>query len=216
MGRVWRNHGLTLTMAALFFVSWTGQSIAGWLHHNEEQREHGNAPLAWAEYVRSGDFIESTFENWEGEFFQMAAFVFLAGKLRQRGSAQSKEDEGDEHQPERERRPDSPAPVHRGGLVLKLYSHSLSLAFAGLFLVSFAVHALGGLADFNEQARSHGAPTKALLEYVASSTFWFQSFQNWQSEFLAVVTMVVLSIVLREKDSPESKPVQEPHSTTGH
>jgi hypothetical protein len=213
MGKVWRNHGLTLVMAALFLTFWGGQSIAGWLHHNEDQREHGEPEIAWSQYVRSGDFLESTFENWESEFFQMAAFVFLAGKLRQRGSAQSKEDDGEANQPDKQ--PDSPAPVHRGGLALKLYSHSLTLAFVALFLFSFSMHALGGVEQFNEEARAHGTPTESLLGYVTSSAFWFQSFQNWQSEFLAVASIVVLSIFLREKDSPESKPVHAPHGTTG-
>jgi hypothetical protein len=216
MGKVWRNHGLTLVMAALFFIFWSGQSIAGWLHHNEDQREHGKPELPWSEYVRSGDFLESTFENWESEFFQMAAFVFLAGRLRQRGSAQSKEDEDGGSQAGGEKQPDSPAPVHRGGLVLKLYNHSLTLAFAGLFFFSFSMHAWGGLEQFNEEARAHGTSTESLLGYVTSSAFWFQSFQNWQSEFLAVASIVVLSIFLREKDSPESKPVPAPHRQTGH
>jgi hypothetical protein len=214
MRRLWHDNSLTLVMAALFLVCLCAQSIAGWFHYNEDQRAHGEQAVAWSEYARSGHFAEAMFENWESEFLQMAAFVFLSAKLRQRGAAESK-DEGEEEQPERDKRPDSPRPVHRGGIALKLYSHSLTLVLVGLFVFSFAMHAIGGMKAHNLEAIAHGRPTQTVLAYVASSTFWFESFQNWQSEFFSVATLVVLSIFLREKDSPESKPVHAPHSKTG-
>ncbi|HZA13340.1 MAG TPA: DUF6766 family protein [Myxococcaceae bacterium] len=212
--RVLRDNGLTLVMTALFLVFLLGNSVAGWLHYNEEQRAHGTPEVPWTTYVHSGEFAEAVFENWESEFLQMAAFVFLAAKLRQRGSPESKED-GEEENPERDKGPDSPGPVHRGGLALKLYSHSLTLALLALFLFSMAMHAVGGHSAHNEEAAAHGRPLESLLGYVTSSTFWFESFQNWQSEFFSIAMLVVLSIFLREKDSPESKPVREPHSKTG-
>lgn len=215
MKRVWRNNSLTIVMMALFLVFWAGQSVAGWLHYNEDQREHGDEAVPWSKYVTSGEFLEATGENWESEFLQMAAFVFLAAKLRQKGSAESKEMEGDEEDPKRDAQPDSPRPVHRGGLALKLYSHSLTLAFVALFLFSFAIHAVGGLRERNEEAAMHGTAPETLVGYVTSSNFWFQSLQNWQSEFMAVAAVVVLSVFLREKDSPESKAVHEPHAKTG-
>ena len=106
--------------------------------------------------------------------------------------------------------PGAPGPVKRGGLALTVYEHSLSLALFGLFLLSFVLHALGGHADFNQQQLEHGAAPVSLWSFVTSSEFWFQSMQNWQSEFLAVAALTVLSIFLRQRGSPESKPVAAP------
>jgi succinate dehydrogenase hydrophobic anchor subunit len=105
--------------------------------------------------------------------------------------------------------------VRRGGLVLRLYEHSLSLAFLLLFLVSFTLHAASGARHYSEEQLEHGAPGVSMWEYLGTSRFWFESFQNWQSEFVAIGAMVVLSIFLRQKGSPESKPVDSPHSQTG-
>jgi hypothetical protein len=218
MKRFFRENGLTLAMLALFVLCWVGQGLSGWKHHNEEQRDHGNPEVALREFLGSGTFIESTFENWESEFLQMAAFVLLAAKLKQKGSGESKPLEGEEDvdkDPRTNKKKDSPAPVHRGGLALKLYSHSLSMALLALFVFSFFMHAVGGRRQFNEEALEHGQQTVTLLSYLGSSTFWFESFQNWQSEFLSVAALVVLSIFLRERGSPESKPVHAPHSETG-
>jgi hypothetical protein len=215
--RVWRDNGLSLVMLALFVACWMGQSVAGFLHYNEDQQEHGQPAVSYGEYLRNPEFMEATFENWESEFFQMGAFVVLAGLLVQRGSGESKDPEeeeqerGDELQP----KPDAPAPLHRGGLALRLYSHSLSATLFGLFVVSFLLHAASGAAAFNEEARTHGQATVSMLQYMGTSSFWFESLQNWQSEFLSVAVLVLLSIVLREKGSPESKPVNAPHSKTG-
>jgi hypothetical protein len=217
-----RNNGLSLAMTALFLVCWCGQALAGWRHHTLEQRQHGQQIPSLTEYLRSGDFLEATFENWESEFFQMAAFLILSSFLMQRGAAESrKPDDEEEREDDEEEKglrappPDAPGPVHRGGLAMKLYSRSLSIALAALFAVSFAMHGIAGLRRFNEEAAAHGAPTITLAGYFTSSTFWFESFQNWQSEFLSIAVLVVLSIFLRQKGSPESKPVHAPHAQTG-
>jgi hypothetical protein len=205
-------------MLAFFLVFWIGQSVAGFLHHNDEQRQHGGQQLTYGQFLVSGEFLETTFENWESEFLQMAAFVFMAAFLAQKGSAESKKPEGDpelDADPEKKKTADSPGPVLRGGLALKVYNHSLSLALAGLFLFSFVMHAVGGAKTYNEEATQHGEPTLSLGAFMLSSTFWYQSLQNWQSEFLAVATLVLLSIFLRQKGSPESKPVHAAHSQTG-
>jgi hypothetical protein len=214
--RVFRDNALSIVMFGAFFIFWAGQAATGWVHQNEERSWHGEQPLAFGQYLQSGEFLEATAENWESEFFQMAAFVFLSAFLVQRGSAESKKPNEPPEDPRKRRRPNSPSPVHRGGLLLGLYNHSLGLAFTLLFLLSFAAHAVGGLKEQNEEALAHGRPTEGLLEYLGSATFWFQSFQNWQSEFLSVGAIVVLSIFLRQKDSPESKPVAAPHFQTGH
>jgi hypothetical protein len=204
-------------MFGLFLVFWLGQSLTGLSAYNQEQREHGQPPVSYGEYLRSGEFMEVTFENWESEFLQMGAFVILSAFLKQKGSGESKKISGEnevDKDPRKERRPDSPGPVHRGGLALKLYSNSLTLALFGLFFFSFAMHAVGGVRLFNEEQLQHGQPPVTVWRYMTGSQFWFESFQNWQSEFLSVGVLVVLSIFLRQKGSPESKPVHVPHRET--
>jgi hypothetical protein len=214
-----RNNGLTLVLMALFLGSIAGHALAGWRVENEEQATHGRPSMGLGEYVRSGPFVETVFENWESEFLQMAAYVLLTAFLFQKGSAESKDpDEKEEvdEDPRASVKPDSPRPVRRGGLLLKVYSNSLSLALVGLFLFSFAMHAVGGARAHNEEELSHGrASNVSVIAYVGTSKFWFESFQNWQSEFLSVAAMVFLSVYLRQKGSPESKPVASPHTQTG-
>ena len=214
-----RNHGLSITLAILFVISMGGQTLTGWYVFNEEQREHQQEEVGLVEYLRSGHFVEATAENWESEFLQMAAYVLLTVFLFQRGSAESKK--LDEAEPvDRDPRmfktkPDAPWPVRRGGWILKIYQNSLSLAFLLLFVVSFALHAAGGTAQRNEEAMAHGGEILSVGQFIRTSQFWFESFQNWQSEFLSLVAMVVLSIFLRQRGSPESKPVDAAHAETG-
>jgi hypothetical protein len=214
-----RDNGLSLVLFGLFALSMLGQVLAGHRHYNEQQVEHGQPTLSMTQYLRSGEFVEATAENWESEFLQMGAYVLFTCFLFQRGSAESKkigEPEAVDRDPRRfKNKPDAPWPVRRGGWVLHLYSHSLSLAFLLLFLISFVVHALGGAAAKNEEALAHGGEAITVIQYLGSSQFWFESFQNWQSEFLSIAMMVVLSIFLRQRGSPESKPVDAPHRQTG-
>jgi hypothetical protein len=216
---IWKNNGLSITLFVLFAGTLVGQSVAGHRFHNQEQRDHGAPEIAYGEYLRSPAFIEATAENWESEFLQMAFYVILTVFLFQKGSSESKDPEGEESV---DREPDptrkgAPWPVKKGGLALHIYKNSLSLALFGLFLVSFVAHAIGGAGVYNEEQREHGEPeTVSALGYVRTSRFWFESLQNWQSEFLAVLTIVVLSIWLRQAGSPESKPVDAAHSETGN
>jgi hypothetical protein len=214
-----RNNGLSITLIVLFLVFMAAQTATGWHTFNEEQYEHARPQVELAEYLRSGHFLEATAENWESEFLQMAAYVLLTVFLFQRGSAESKKP-GEAEAVDRDPRlfktkPDAPWPVRRGGWLLSLYSCSLSLAFVVLFLVSLALHALGGTAQRNEEAAAHNGELLSVGEFVRSSQFWFESFQNWQSEFLSLVAMVVLSVFLRQRGSPESKPVDAAHHETG-
>jgi quinol-cytochrome oxidoreductase complex cytochrome b subunit len=218
MRRVVRDNGLSITMFALFLIFLAAQSIAGYKTNNSDNQEHGQPPESYTRYLTSGAFVEATFENWESEFLQMGAYVLLTAFLIQKGSPESKNPDGDEvdQDPRTQRdNPDAPGPVKRGGLVLALYEHSLSLALFGLFLLSLVFHALGGRAEFNQQQLEHGAAPVSLWSFVTSSEFWFQSMQNWQSEFLAVAVLAVLGIFLRQRGSPESKPVAAPHAQTG-
>jgi hypothetical protein len=215
-----RDNGLSVVMLTLFAFSMTGQILTGHAEFNSDQKEHGKPSATLGEYLTTGHFVEATFENWESEFLQMAAYVLLTVFLYQRGSSESKDPdkEGEEEvdrDPARSRnKRDAPWPVRRGGLVLKLYENSLFIAFALLFLMSFTLHAAGGRIEYNDDQRAHGQPEVTLAGYLASSRFWFESFQNWQSEFLSVAAIVLLSVWLRQKGSPESKPVDAPHRQT--
>ena len=221
--RFFHENGLSLAAFSLFLLCLVGQILTGVRQYNEEQREHGQPTVRTAEYLRSGHFREITFENWESEFLQMAAFVILTAKLRQKGSPESKkldggqevdEDPRDAHRSP-QRRAMAPWPVRRGGIALALYEHSLSLALGALFLMSFVFHAMGGAAEYSQEQLAHGGEAGSTLAYIGTSRFWFESFQNWQSEFLAVGALFVLTIFLRERGSPQSKPVAAPHSKTG-
>lgn len=219
MRRTLHDNGLSIAVLTLFLLSWLGQLVFGHLVYDEVLREHGQAPLALAAYLRSGHFLEATGENWESEFLQMAMYVILTAVFRQRGSSESKPLDGPaevDRDPRAARfRADAPWPVRRGGLWLRLYEHSLSLAFGFLFLFSFGLHVFGGVRLHRIDALAHGEPPMGILDYLASAQLWFESFQNWQSEFLSLAAMVVLSIFLRQRGSPESKPVDAPHSETG-
>lgn len=211
-GFLYRN-SLSIVLILFMLICLAGQFLSGWATHNKELAEHGHPALSLTRYISSGHFIQATFENWESEFLQMMIYVVLTISLRQKGSSESKSMEGKE-EVDREpvAHPDAPWAVRKGGWWLKMYKHSLSLAFAILFLASFLLHFYGSLKDFNEEQQMKDQPATTVAHYITDSRFWFESFQNWQSEFLAVASLVILSIWLREKGSPESKPVDMPHS----
>ena len=214
-----RDHGLALATGGLFLLFMAGQTVTGFFVYNDDLKDHGRPPVAVGPYLTSGHFLEATAENWESEFLQMAAYVLFTAVLYQRGSAESKkigEREDVDGDPRLSKnKPDAPWPVRRGGWVLRVYENSLSIAFLLLFLVSLALHVLGGAAAHNQEALQHGQPPVSVGTYLASAQFWFESFQNWQSEFLSLVAMVVLSVYLRQRGSPESKPVDAAHRDTG-
>lgn len=213
MRRFFRDHGLTLTMFGLFFVAFFfGQTWTGLRAYNDEREQAGETQLDLWSYLRSAHFLEASAENWESEFLQMGVYVLATAWLYQKGSAESKDPrKSHRHRATQAVTPASPWPARRGGWILRLYEHSLSLAFFALFAVAFTLHALGGHRLYNEERSRDGASLLSLGDFVTSSRFWFESFQNWQSEFLAIGSMVVLSIFLREVNSPESKQVQTPH-----
>ena len=216
MKRFLRENGLSLALLVCFLGSWGGQAVAGHREQNDELARHHRPTVGFAEYLRSAHFLEATAENWESEFLQMFAYLWLTSFLFQKGSAESKRLDGPEEvdrDPRRGRHNQyTPRAVRRGGVALWLYERSLGIAFALMFLISFAAHAAGGAAEFNEDRRTHGEPALSVGEFVTTPRFWFESLQNWQSEFLAIGSMVVLSIFLRHRGSPESKPVDAPHS----
>ncbi len=201
-------------MLGLFFLTFfVGQVLTGRAEYNEDQVKHGQPEAGVLEYFGTGHFAEATAENWESEFLQMFIYVLATAFLYQKGSAESKDPrKAHEHHSSHAPQPDSPWPVRRGGFALRVYEHSLSIALFSLFVLSFVWHACGGLRHYNEERLQDGEAPVQLADYISSSRFWFEAFQNWQSEFLAIGAMVLLTIWLREVNSPESKKVHTPHS----
>jgi hypothetical protein len=218
MRRKLRDNALSLTMLCIFLVLLFLQSVTGWRVSNADDAQHRQPTQSYGRYLHSGHFAEATFENWESEFLQMGAYVVFTAFLLQRGSPESKKPDGDPSDADpRESAddPNAPWPVRRGGLALKLYEHSLASTLLLLFLLSFVGHLLGGHVEYNQQQLAHGEAPVSLWSFLTSAQLWFQSFQNWQSEFLAVFALAVLGIFLRERGSPESKPVAASHAETG-
>ncbi len=218
MGRFFRNNGLSVAMLLLFLFSLLGQSIMGFHEYNQDQQEHGQPTVSYAEYHTTGHFVEAVFENWESEFLQMSTYVILTACLFQRGSAESRDpdapprDKGLARQGEKN---DAPGVLRWGQTARQLYANSLGVALLVLFALSFVLHWLFSARDAAAEALLHGEVAPSATMHLASAQFWFESFQNWQSEFLSTAVLVVLSIFLRQQGSPESKGVAAPHSQTG-
>lgn len=218
MKTFFRENGLSLVLVFITVATLMGQIVVGWHELNSDLQDFGRSPIPFSQYLTSGHCIEAVFENWESEFLQMGLYVLLTISLFQKGSSESK---GLDEPEEVDREPSStrkgaPWPVRRGGWVSKLYEHSLSTAFFLLFLLSFILHAYGGMREYNAEQTMRGKTEVVdFWQFLGTSQFWFQSLQNWQSEFLSVLSIVVLSIFLRQKGSPESKPVDAPNAETG-
>ncbi|CUX49930.1 conserved exported hypothetical protein [Agrobacterium deltaense Zutra 3/1] len=217
--RLFRDNGLTIVLVLTSLLTIGGMLATGWAVYNEELAQHQATLLTLFSYAKSGHFLSALFENWESEFLQMSAYVMLTAFLFQRGSAESKDPDKvtsqDEDSAQRADDAEAPWPVKAGGFIRTLYSYSLGLALFFLFIVSFVLH-LKYSADAGAlEAAMHGEPETSLFAHLGSVEFWFESFQNWQSEFLSTAVLVVLSIFLRFRGSPESKPVAAPHSETG-
>jgi hypothetical protein len=220
MKDLFHKHGLSIALFGMFILFQLGLSVVGQRHYNQEQMNHGQPTVDYFRYVLSDAFLEATMENWESEFLQMFAYVVLTAFLYQQGSSESKKP-GETEAVDRDLRlsktkADAPWPVRKGGLILKLYEHSLSLALLLFFAISFLLHALGGAREHSKQELAHGGHAVTVFQYLGTAQFWFESLQNWQSEFFSIGVMVVLSIFLRQRGSPESKPVDSPHQETGH
>lgn len=214
--REWiHNRALTLVLLLMFGVFLAGQFVTGHLEYNDTLREYGQPPITLHSYASTGHWWESVFENWESEFLQMTVFVLLTTVLIQRGSPESRrahvKELVDADPREFADDPKAPWPVRRGGWILRVYENSLGLAFVILFLLAWAGHAAGGYFDYANDQIAHGGTRPSFVEYIASARFWFESFQNWQSEFLAIASMVWLAVYLRQRGSPESKPVHASH-----
>ncbi|MEK7949364.1 DUF6766 family protein [Luteolibacter soli] len=205
MKRLFHENGLSIVLLLAFLIFWAAQSVTGFHVYQKEQHQHGQPAEDYTGYLTGAHFWQATGENWESEFLQMGAYVVLTTYFFQRGSAESHNPD-DAEKLKRERKAKETS---------WLYSHSLSLALFVLFALSFVIHATGGWREFNDERFLHGEPPATLGEFLTDAEFWFQSFQNWQSEFLAVLAIVVLSIFLRQNGSPESKDVDASHWENG-
>ena len=221
MRRFLFENSLSLFFGALFLAALAGQSIAGQRAFNEEERAHGGEPVSWLDYVLSSDFGQAVMENWQSEYLQFTLFIYATVWFVQKGSNESKPlgDAGLEsdqkqrvggHAPE-----DGPRWAKVGGLKTAVYENSLLVVMTALFLGSWFAQSLTAWRAYSAEQREHGEAAPSWSGYVSDSDFWERTLQNWQSEFLAVGTMVIFTVYLRQRGSPESKPVGAPHSETG-
>jgi hypothetical protein len=216
-----RENGLTLFFGLLLLLALLGQSVAGRAEFNDQQLADGQEALSYLQYVTTSDFAVDVAENWQSEFLQFFLFILATVWLVQRGSTESKQlgkagRESDEDQKVGEHAPpDAPAWARAGGFRLAIFSRSLGLVMGSIFLLSWLAQSIAGRAAYNGQQLSQLEDPVSWVGYVGSADFWSRSLQNWQSEFLAVAAMAALSIYLRQRGSPESKPVGAAHTATG-
>ncbi|WP_405652195.1 DUF6766 family protein [Streptomyces sp. RK9] len=216
-----RDNGLSLAFGAAFLLALAGQAFAGHAEFNTALKVDGLAPISLSDYLATSDFAVDVTENWQSEYLQFFLFIFGTVWLLQRGSPESKE--MDRAGPETDKqqrvgryaRPDSPRWAGTGDWRQSVYSRSLGMLMAGLFLLSWAAQSVAGAAAHNEQRLRLLQQPIGWGEYVLGADFWSRSLQNWQSELLAVASMAIFSVHLRQRGSPESKPVGSPHTSTG-
>ncbi len=221
MRRFLRDNSLSLFFLAIFLLALTGQAIAGHADYNNEQLAHGGVPISMGRYLTSSSFGNAVTENWQSEYLQFTLMVMAAVWLVQRGSPESKPPgtEGRETEKEQEikraARDDSPLWARTGGVRTAIYSNSLLIVMALIFIGSWFAQSVTGWTAYNSEQVDHGDPKLSWIGYLGSARFWEATLQNWQSEFLAVGSFAVLAIYLRQRGSPESKPVGAPHDATG-
>ncbi len=219
--RFLRETSLASVFLLLFLVTLVGQALAGWQQFNAEQFADGLGQLTFWQYVTTATFAGDVTENWQSEYLQFLLFIVGTIWLLQKGSPESKSlDEGgletdEEQKVGRYALEDSPRWAKLGGARTTLFAWSLSLVMASIFFASWGAQSLAGWAQYNETRLERLQAPITWGQYVANADFWARSLQNWQSEMLAVGSMVVLSIYLRQRGSPESKPVGQPHTSTG-
>jgi hypothetical protein len=219
--RFLRDNGLGLAFGGLFLAALAGQAFAGNADYNAQQLTHGGQTIGLWQYVRTSAFAVDVAENWQSEYLQFLLYIVATVWLVQRGSPESKPLDQIGLESDREQKvgryatSDSPRGARTGGWWTRVYSHSLALVMGLLFAMSWGAQSIAGRARFNNDQLAAFQDPVSWPGYVASPDFWNRTLQNWQSEFLAVGSMAVLSVYLRERGSPESKPVGEAHGVTG-
>ena len=215
-----KEHALSLAFAGAFALTLAGQSVAGLAAFNNDQRAEGGSTVGWLDFVTSSEFVVDVAENWQSEYLQFFLFILATVWLVQRGSPESKKPGAEGRGSDESQlvgtyaRPDSPRWAKARGWRLWLYSNSLLLTMGAIFVISWLVQGLSGTVVFNAEQADRGQPALTVGEYLLSAEFWNRTLQNWQSELLAVGSMVAFSIYLRQRGSAESKPVGAPHGVT--
>ena len=216
-----RENGLSLFFFGIFAATIVGQSFAGQHAYNAEQASHGEPTVSWGRYVLSSDFGGAVMENWQSEFLQFTLFILATVWLLQKGSPESKQlgDAGVESKQKQRLEGYAPDGGPRWAKVTGwrswIYQNSLLLAMSAIFLATWVAQSLTNWTEFNDERAAHDEPALSWGEFVLNAEFWERTLQNWQSEFLAVGTMAVFAIYLRQRGSAESKPVGAPHDETG-
>jgi hypothetical protein len=216
-----RHNGLSIFFLAIFLASLAGQAIAGHGSFNHDQLLHHGDPISLGRYLTTSEFAADVAENWQSEYLQFTLYIFGTVWLLQRGSPESKPLdkaglESDEDQKVGEHADSrSPRWARAGGLRTALYGNSLLIVMTTIWLGSWLAQSIAGSSGYNANQLDHQAATVSWVHYLGSSDFWDRTLQNWQSEFLAVGSMAILSVYLRQRGSPESKPVGAPHDATG-
>jgi hypothetical protein len=216
-----RENGLSLFFLSIFLAALGGQAIAGREAFNQDQVEHGERAISLWSYVTSSHFGNAVMENWQSEYLQFMLFMLATVWLLQRGSPESKEPGKEGTETDREQRiggwagPEAPGWARIRGIRTWVYSNSLLIVMSIIFVGSWFAQSVTGWTDFNSEQQAHGEAGISWWSYIGSATFWEATLENWQSEFLAVGSFAVLAIYLRQRGSPESKPVGSPHHATG-
>jgi len=226
MRRFLREQSLSLAFLALFLAAIAGQAYAGWQDYNNVETSHalmaGETPetISFGHYITTSSFAQAVTENWQSEYLQFTLFILLTVWFIQKGSPESKQpgEEGGESDEQQlvgqHTKRNSPAWAKAGGFRLAIYSNSLVIVMALIWVWSWFAQSVSGWSEHNADLLEHEQPSLSWVGYLGSADFWQTTLQNWQSEFLAVGSMAVLSIYLRQRGSPESKPVGTPHDTT--
>ena len=221
MRRLWRENSLSLVFLLFFVLAVAGQSIAGWNEFNDEATAHREATISLGRYLTSSSFGNAVLENWQSEYLQFTLYILLTVWFIQRGSPESKEPgkEGTESDQEQQVGPhadeESPAWARTGGWRTTVFSRSLGLLMGVLFLLTWAASSVAGWAAYNSEQLGQRQDPVSWVGYLGEADFWNRSFQNWQSEMLAVGSMAIFAVYLRQRGSPESKPVGAAHADTG-
>ena len=220
--RTWiRDHSLSLFFLVIFLAALVGQAIAGHILHNEEAMAHHSETMSFWRYITSSDFGNAVMENWQSEYLQFMLFMLATVWLIQRGSPESKQPGEEGRQSDEAQligpyaKPNSPKWAKEKGFKSFVYENSLLIVMSIIFFGSWFAQSVTGWTAFNAEQVDHHEATISWLSYIGSADFWEATLENWQSEFLAVGSFVAITVFLRQRGSPESKPVGTPHHTTG-
>jgi Domain of unknown function (DUF6766) len=216
-----KHNGLSLVFLALFVGAVGLQALAGHGDFNEDQSRHGDPRVSLGRYILSSEFATAVLENWQSEYLQFTLFILLTVWLLQRGSPESKvlgkagRGADEEQRVGRHADESSPKWARVNGLRRTLYENSLLVVMGAIWVGSWFAQSITGVAEYNAERLGHAQPPVSWGEYLTRPDFWEKTLQNWQSEFLAVGSMAILTVYLRQRGSPESKPVGAPHHATG-